>query len=56
MPLDRFLKLFFKDKIPSLSSYSDIYDLALYYFFYNKNRKHLIKILEQAVTLNIPIN
>ena len=56
MPLDRFLKLFFKDKIPSLSSYSDIYDLAFDYFSNNKNKKHLRKILEQAVTLNIPIN
>jgi tetratricopeptide (TPR) repeat protein len=56
MPLERFLKLFFKKNIPILNSYSDIFNLAFDYFSNNKNKKHLRKILEQAITLNIPIS
>jgi len=54
MPLE-FLKLFFKNNIPTLNSYSDIYNLAFEYVVNNKNKRHLRKILEQAITLNIPI-
>lgn len=55
MPLEGFLKLFFKNNIPSLNSYSDIYNLAFEYVSNNKNKRHLSKILKQAITLNIPI-
>ena len=50
-----FFKSFFKNNIPTLNSYSDIYNLAFEYVSNNKNEKSLRKILNQAVMLNIPI-
>ena len=42
-------------KVPTLNSYSDIYDLAFDYITNNKNKKDLITILKQAISLNKPI-
>jgi hypothetical protein len=56
MALGKLLKSLFNDKIPVLSSYSDIYNLAFEYVSNNKNKKHLRKILERTLTLNIPAN
>ena len=55
MTLGGFLKSFFNGKIPTLGSYSDIYNLAFEYVANNRNKRHLIKILEQSLTLNVSI-
>ena len=47
-----FLKSLLGQKVPTLNSYSDIYDLAFDYITNNKNKKDLITILKQAISLN----
>jgi tetratricopeptide (TPR) repeat protein len=56
MPSEGFFKMFFSKNIPKLNSYSDIYNLAFEYVSHNKDKRHIRKILEQALTLNISIN
>ncbi len=44
-----------RSNVPSLNTYSEIYDLAFEYMTENKNKQDLKKILKQTTTLNKPI-
>jgi len=58
MPVQGILGSLFKKNILKLNSYSDIFNLAFEYRYVsnNKSKRHLRKILKQAVTLNKPIS